>query len=71
MRPMRIATIGSITVSPAITRSGGPDEYAVCTKYAPTATTISSAARQMKVSHSKSPVWMRVMTTLARVATNP
>ena len=38
MRPMRTATIGSMTVSPAITRSGGPTEYAVCTKYAPTAT---------------------------------
>ena len=37
-----------------MTRSGGPDEYAVCTKYAPTIALTMSAARQMNVSHSKS-----------------
>ncbi|CAH0319086.1 hypothetical protein SRABI128_04799 [Microbacterium sp. Bi128] len=63
--------MGSITVSPAITRSGGPTEYAVCTKYAPTPTAARSATRHSSVSQSKLPAWARLMTTLARVATKP
>src|SRR5699024_12144030 len=34
--PSRTATIGSITVSPAITISGGPDAYDDCTNQEPT-----------------------------------
>ncbi len=71
VRPMMIATIGSMTVSPAITRSGGPEEYAVCTKYAPTAAAEQQRDEAASVSHSKSPDWMRLMTTFASVATKP
>ena len=37
-------------MSPAITRSGGPDAYAFCTKYAPSAVAASRPIRQSKVS---------------------
>ena len=40
-----------------MTRSGGPEEYALCTKYPPSAAAASSATTHSTVSHSSSPMW--------------